>query len=160
MDTCYQGLVLFDRRTRQTVFILDLNENNMATKKIAAGKLTDAEKVALHMNAMDHPLKKETEALRKIIKNANPNLGERIKWNAPSYYYVEDIVTFGPVRTGRVLLVFHHPFVVKVKSKLLEGDYKDRRLVYFDSMSAVKSNKKELERIINEIIDAIDKKNK
>lgn len=127
-------------------------------RKIAAGKLTDAEKVALYMDAIDHPLKKETEALRKIIKNANPKLGERIKWNAPSYYYLEDIVTFGPVRTGKVLLVFHHPFVVKVKSKLLEGDYKDRRLVYLDSMSAVKASKKELERIINEIVDAIDKK--
>jgi uncharacterized protein YdhG (YjbR/CyaY superfamily) len=125
-------------------------------KKIAAGKLSDAEKVKQHMDAIDHPLKKEVEALRKIIKNSNPGLGERIKWNAPSYYYKEDIVTFGPVRTGKVLLVFHHPFVVKVKSELLEGDYKDRRLVYFDSMSAIKANKKELERIIQEIISSIE----
>ena len=127
-------------------------------KKIAAGKLSDAEKVVRHMDAMDHPLKKEIEALRKIIKGANPKLGERIKWNAPSYYYLEDIVTFGPVRAGKVLLVFHHPFVVKVKSKLLEGDYKDRRLVYIDSMNEIKASKKELERIINEIINSIDKK--
>lgn len=124
-------------------------------KKALAGKLTDAEKVKQYMDATDHPLKKEVEALRKIIKNADPRLGERIKWNAPSYYYKEDIVTFGPVRQGKVLLVFHHPFVVKVKSELLEGDYKDRRLVYFDSMSAIKHNKEELQRIIQEIIAQI-----
>jgi hypothetical protein len=48
--------------------------------------------------------------------------------------------------------------VVKVESKLLEGDYRDRRLVYLDSMKAIKANKKELEQIINEIIDFIDNK--
>ncbi|HKZ66959.1 MAG TPA: hypothetical protein VJ111_11405, partial [Chitinophagaceae bacterium] len=69
-----------------------------------------------------------------------------------------DIVTFGPLRPGKILLVFHHPFVVKIESELLEGDYKDRRLVYLDSMKTIKANKKELERIINEIIDFIDNK--
>jgi len=124
-------------------------------KKALEGKLTDAEKVKQYMDAADHPLKKEVEVLRKVIKSADSRLGERIKWNAPSYYYKEDIVTFGPVRQGKVLLVFHHPFVVKVKSELLEGDYKDRRLVYFDSMSAIKNNKDELQRIIQEIIAKI-----
>lgn len=127
-------------------------------KKSSVVKLTDAEKVAQYMESADHPLKKEVEALRAIIKKSNSKLNERIKWNAPSYYYIDDIVTFGPVRSGKILLVFHHPFVVKVKSEILEGDYKDRRLVYFDSMKAVKSNKSELEKILNAIIDHIDKK--
>lgn len=127
-------------------------------KKSSTVKLSDAEQVAQYMDALDHPLKKEVEALRKIIKNANPGINERIKWNAPSYYYIDDIVTFGPIKGDKILLVFHHPFIEKVKSKLLEGDYKGRRLVYLDSMTAIKANKKELERIINEITDFIDKK--
>ena len=127
-------------------------------KKISTVKLTDAEKVAQYMDAMNHPLKKEVEAVRSIIKNAGPKLNERIKWSAPSYYYKDDIVAFGPLRPGKILLVFHHPFVVKIESELLEGDYKDRRLVYLDSMKTIKANKKELERIINEIIDFIDNK--
>lgn len=127
-------------------------------KKTATAKLTDAEKVSQYMEAIDHPLKKEMEALRRIIRNASPKLSERIKWNAPSYYYMDDIVTFGPLRTGKVFLVFHHPFVVKVKSTLLEGDYKDRRLAYFDTMQSIRANKAELERILNEIITHIDKK--
>ena len=127
-------------------------------KKTTVVKPNDSEKVAAYMDALNHPLKKEVEAVRSIIKNANSKLRERIKWNAPSYYYMDDIVTFGPLRSEKILLVFHHPFVVKVESKLLEGDYKDRRLVYLDSMKAIKANKKELERIINEIIDLIDNK--
>jgi phosphopentomutase len=43
-----------------------------------------------------------------------------------------------------VLLVFHHPHIVKIKSDLLEGDYKDRRLAWFGSMKEIKSNKKNL----------------
>ena len=128
------------------------------TKKNSTVKPGDAEKVAAYMDALDHPLKKEAEAVRSIIKNANSKLNERIKWNAPSYYYIDDIVTFGPLRAEKILLVFHHPFVVKVDSKLLEGDYVNRRLVYLDSMKAIKANKKELERIINEIIGFIDNK--
>lgn len=127
-------------------------------KKSSVDKLTDAEKVKQYMDAMTHPLKKEAEAVRNIIKKASSKLSERIKWNAPSYYYIDDIVTFGPPRPGKILLVFHHPFIVKIKSKILEGDYKDRRLVYLDSMKAVKENKKELERVINEIIELIDNK--
>ena len=95
---------------------------------------------------------------RKIIKTGAPKLSERIKWNAPSYYYKEDIVTFGPYKTHKLLLVFHHPAVVKVKSALLQGDYKDRRLVYFKDSAEATANKKELTRIINEIIKFIDKK--
>ena len=110
------------------------------------------------MGKLKHPFKAEVEAVRSIIKEANKNIGERIKWGAPSYYYKEDIVTFGPPRNGKVLLVFHHPAIVKIKSGLLEGDYRDRRLVYFDNMQTIKQNKKELERIMNELVKAIDKK--
>lgn len=127
----------------------------MAAKK-TANTATDAEKVQQHMNALNHPLKKEMETLREIIKNSSAKLNERIKWNAPSYYYIDDIVTFGPLRNDRLLLVFHHPFIVKLPSPLLEGDYKDRRLAYFNDSKAIKENKKEIERIIKAIIEMID----
>ena len=120
-------------------------------KNNSTAKPGDAEKVSLYMEALDHPLKQGVEVLRSIIKKANPKHNERIKSNAPSYYYIDDIVTFGPLRSEKVLLVFHHPFVVKVASKLLEGDYKDRRLIYFESMKDIIDNKKELVRIIMEL---------
>ena len=118
------------------------------------------ETVEEHMAGLqDHPLKAEIEEVRTIIKGANPKIMERIKWNAPSYYYKEDMVTFHTRATQHVHLVFHHPAIVKINSALLEGDYKDRRMMYFKTMDDVKANKNELQRIMNELIEHIDKSN-
>lgn len=122
-------------------------------------KLPDLDdQVARYMDTLDHPLKKEAQALRQIINQANTRLTERIKWNAPSYYYQEDLLTFNFHDKKTIRLVFHHPAIVKIKSALLEGDYKDRRLVYLSDMASVKAGKKELSRIINELVEAMDKR--
>ena len=128
------------------------------TAKLKKTKLTEEEQVNEWMNKLDTQMKPAVNAVRKIIKTAGPKLNERIKWNAPSYYYKEDIVTFGPARSkDKIILVFHHPNIVKISSSLLQGDYKDRRLVYFNSLSEIRSCKKELERIINESVKMMDK---
>jgi|SRR6187200_1542216 len=128
------------------------------TAKFKKTKLTEEEQVNEWMNKLDTQMKPAVNAVRKIIKTAGPKLNERIKWNAPSYYYKEDIVTFGPARSkDKIILVFHHPNIVKIGSSLLQGDYKDRRLVYFNSLSEIRSCKKELERIINESVKMMDK---
>lgn len=129
-----------------------------APATVKSKKPTDEEQVKAWINDLAPAVKSEIETVRKIIKAASPKLSERIKWNAPSYYYKEDILTFGPYKTQKLLLVFHHPVVVKVKSDLLQGTYKDRRLVYFKDKAEATKNKKELTRIITEIIQLIDKK--
>jgi hypothetical protein len=147
------------------------HRNNKTTGKPGKSKKpSDEEQVTAYMKNLNHPMKAETEAVRTIIKNSNKKLSERIKWNAPSYYYKparpddsghsgrEDIVTFGPYKNGKFLLVFHHPSIVKIKSALLEGDYTNRRLLYLADMKAIKENKKELERIMNESVKAIEQK--
>jgi len=123
-----------------------------------AKKQTDAEQVAQYMTALEHPMKAEIEALRAIIREANPKISERIKWNAPSYYYREDIVTFGPPgrRSDEVMLVIHHPAVVSLASAILEGNYKDRRLITFKSMAAVEQHRETLSGFLNSIIAAIE----
>ena len=117
---------------------------------------SDADKVNEYLAKLEHPLKREIEAIRVIIMNANNKLAERIKWNAPSYYYKEDLVTFNLRATNYVHLVFHHASIVTIRSAILEGDYKDRRMVYLHNMRAVKANKKELEKIMNELVAVID----
>lgn len=86
------------------------------------------------MARLQHPLKVELGGVRKIIRNANKKINERMKWNAPSYYYKEDLVTFNPRALQHVHLVFHHAAVTKIQSPLLQGDYKDRRMVFFNNM--------------------------
>ena len=115
------------------------------TAKTKPAKLSDEEQVKEWMNKLDPEMRPAVESVRKIIKAAGSKLNERIKWNAPSYCYKEDIVTFGPVRNkDKIILVFHHPSIVKIKSDLLQGDYKDRRLVYLNSEKEIKTAKKNL----------------
>ena len=63
--------------------------------KTKSPEITEAEQVKEWMSKLDVDLTPAINAVRKIIKAAGPKLNERIKWNAPSYYYKEDIVTFG-----------------------------------------------------------------
>lgn len=132
----------------------------MATKKeksVPAQKATDAEAVATYMAALDHPLQAEINAVRTIIKNADSRIAERIKWNAPSYYYREDLVTFHTRAQQHVHLVFHHPAIVTIESPILQGDYKDRRMAYFKDMAEVETHRQELERILQYLVAYIER---
>jgi len=119
-------------------------------------KLSEAEQVAAYMDQLQHPLKAEIEAVRNIIKNANTAIKERIKWNAPSYYTSTDLLTFNPRLQTKVHLVFHHIAIVQIASDLLEGDYKDRRMMYFTDMADVEAKKAVLENILNEYVKLVD----
>lgn len=126
--------------------------------KARAKKLTDAEQLEAWLKELSPDYKPAVDTIRSIIKKAEPRLNERIKWNAPSYYFKEDIVTFGPLRSpGKIILVFHHPSIIKIKSGLLQGDYKDRRLVYLNSIKEIKEAKRELEKIVKESVQMLDK---
>jgi uncharacterized protein YdhG (YjbR/CyaY superfamily) len=115
------------------------------------GKASEGEKVLAYFNNLDKRIATDVQAVRKLIQKTIPKLEERIKWNAPSYHYKGmDLLTFGPQKEKKLLLIFHHPAIVKIQSALLEGTYKDRRLMYFTGKEAISRNKKELERILTE----------
>jgi hypothetical protein len=48
--------------------------------------------------------------------------------------------------------VFHNSKISNVKSELLEGNYKDRRMTYFADMKEIKAKKAELEKILRQLI--------
>lgn len=109
------------------------------------------------MESLDHPLKSEVQAVREIIRGLNPAIGERVKWNAPSYFYNDaDMLTFNLWAKDRVHLVFHHPLVVMIDSRLLEGDYPTRRMMYFSDTADIQAKRPELERVIGKLIEMID----
>lgn len=118
--------------------------------------MTDAEQVTAYMEALEHPLKVEMEALRMIIKETDARISERIKWKAPSYYCKEDFLTFNHRMQDKVHLIFHNEAIPKVNSDILEGDYKDRRMVYFKDMTDILAKKTELQRIIAELLKLIE----
>lgn len=130
-----------------------------AKTKASSPKLSDEDQVKAFMSNLNHPLKAEIEAVRIIIKKTNTAIGERIKWNAPSYYYKGvDMVTFNPRATEHVHLVFHHPAIEQLKSDVLHGDYKGRRMAYFVNMKEVKANAKALTEVVQYLLTHIDRK--
>ena len=102
---------------------------------------------------LSHPLKAEVEAVRSIIKGVDKNIAEEVKWKAPSFNCKgEYLVTFNLRETERIHLVFHNPRIPEVKSALLQGDYKDRRMMYFADMREIQAKKNELEKILKRLI--------
>lgn len=111
------------------------------------------DKVDEFLENLSHPLKSEVEAVRSIIKSVDNNIAEEVKWKAPSFNYKgEYLVTFNLRETERIHLVFHNARIPEVKSALLEGDYKDRRMMYFADMDEIQSKKNELETILKQLI--------
>jgi uncharacterized protein YdhG (YjbR/CyaY superfamily) len=122
-------------------------------KKKKASPVTRTDKVDEFLENLSHPLKAEVEAMRSIIKGVDKDIVEEIKWRAPSFSYKgEYLVTFNLWEEKRIHLVFHNPRIFRVKSKLLEGDYKDRRMAYFSDMKDVKAKKSMLEKALKDLI--------
>lgn len=123
------------------------------TLKKKGSPISRADAVDEFLRGLRHPLKAEVEAVRSIIKSVDKNIHEEIKWKAPSFNYKgEYLVTFNLRDTKRIHLVFHNPKIPQVKSKLLEGDYKDRRMMYLADMKDVEAKKAELEKILKRLI--------
>ena len=111
------------------------------------------DKVDEFLENLSHPLKAEIEAVCSIIKGVNKDINEEIKWKAPSFNYKgEYLVTFNLRDENRIHLVFHNPQISNVMSKLLEGNYRDRRMAYFADMKDVKAKKPMLEKALKELI--------
>jgi hypothetical protein len=120
--------------------------------------MTDADKVNTWMAQLQHPLKAEIEVLRTIIKNANPKIAERVKWNAPSYYYKFDMAAFNPRQQSFVhlIVVFPKDTAINDSTGLLEANHKDRREVKLYSMQDIEAKKTALERIVNAWVKLVD----
>jgi len=132
-------------------------------------KLSDKEQITQHIKKLDPALGKIIEVIRQIILSTDKEIGERIKWNNPSFYYTGEMKTFDPkeykreiivmnLYKGRIMLVFPGGAKVNDTSGLLTGDYKDgRRITIFTDMKDVESKKKALQKIIKDWLKLVDK---
>lgn len=124
---------------------------------MAVPNVTQTEKVDNFMKELDHPFKHVVQEIRESIKSVDPQIKEEIKWAAPSFSYKDYICTFNLRETKKIHLVFHNPEIGKIKSDLLEGDYKDRRMVYFVDKKDFEEKKREFERVTEELVQIMDK---
>jgi hypothetical protein len=117
----------------------------------------NTEEVDAFMDKLDHPFKAEVQTVREIIKGVSGKITEQVKWKAPSFSYKGYMVTFNLWAKEHVHLVFHNAAILNDKSEFLEGDYPDRRMVYFSSMEDIKLKKTKLEKVIKAWIRLMNK---
>ena len=133
-------------------------------------KPSEPDKVNEYMKRLKHPLSKVVEALRRIIVKADPEIGEEVKWNAPTFFYTGAMKPFNPKEYRRYLVVFNlyrkdcirlvfwGGAKVNDRSGFLEGAYADgRRLATFHNLKDVISKKAKLQSILKQQLKLLDK---
>jgi hypothetical protein len=89
-------------------------------------KLSDEEQVTQHIKKLNPAPGKIIETIRRIILSADKEVGERIKWNNPSFYYTGGIKPFDPKEYKREIVVMNL--------------FKGRIMLLFPSGAKVKDN--------------------
>jgi hypothetical protein len=143
----------------------------MNAKQNGLAKPSEPEKVDAYMQGLKHPLADVVEALRRIILSTDREIGEEVKWNAPTFFYAGKMKPFNPKEYKRYIVVFnlHRKDCIRLvfpsgarvsdKSGFLEGDYADgRRLALFFSMGDVKSKQASLQAAIRKWLETLDKR--
>lgn len=109
------------------------------------------------------------EAIRQTILSVDPEVGEQIKWNSPSFFYKGQMKPFDPktykrdivvlnLHKGSALLVFPTGETVGVVSDILEGNYADgRRLVKIKDMADFERKKEGLKKVIAAWLSLVEK---
>lgn len=136
---------------------------------MAKSKLSDKEQIDLHISKLDPEIARCVSYLREFILNTDKEIGERIKWNNPSFYYTGEMKDFDPKEykrelivfnlfKGKIMLVFPSGAKVNDTSGLLTGDYADgRRIVTFEDLEDIKAKEKNLQKIILTWLSLVEK---
>ncbi|SFH20191.1 DUF1801 domain-containing protein [Pedobacter insulae] len=123
-------------------------------------KLSDKEQVNEYITKLGSPLKESIEYLRQFILQVDPEIGEQIKWNNPSFYYSGEMKAFDPkeykrdmivfnLHKGKIMLVFPSGAKVNDTSGLLDGKFTDeRKIVVFTDLEDIKAKEKDLQQVI------------
>jgi hypothetical protein len=142
----------------------------MAKASQVVTKASEPEKVDEYVGKLKHPLAQVVKNLRRIILSVDSEIGEEIKWNAPTFFYAGPMKPTNPKEYRRYMVVFNlfrkdcirlvFPSGAKVQdsSGLLEGDYADgRRLAMFYSVKDVSSKEKALRGAIKKWLKLLEK---
>ena len=122
-------------------------------------RINQTEEVDQYLHKLEHPLKAEIEQVRAIILGAADGITEHIKWNAPSFCYLdEDRVTFNLRPQDRIQLIFHRgakarkdsDFVFEDPSGMLKWASTDRAILTLKDMEEVETRKAGLEKLVSQ----------
>ena len=108
------------------------------------------------LTALDHPLKADIEAVRKLILGTDPAIADGVKWNSLSFRHTDWFATVNLRSKDVVQLVMHTGAKTKDNPKLKIPDEsgllvwlaKDRALATLGAGKTLKANAKAFEAIV------------
>ena len=121
--------------------------------------------VESYLAGLEPAAREAIDALRAIAVEADPELTERIKWNAPSFAVGdEDRITLGIERKGGVRAVLHRgakaknsqDFVFADSAKLAKWQASDRGVLTFADAREVAAKREALRDLFAQWIAATD----
>jgi hypothetical protein len=138
-------------------------------KKKMATKISDKEQVTNHIQKLEPHIGPLIEKIRQIILTTDPEIGERIKWNNPSFYFNGDMKPFDPkeykreiivmnLHKGRIMLVWPSGAKLTNNDGILEGEYSDgRRLLIFKDEPDINLKEARLRSLLKEWLSLVVK---
>jgi hypothetical protein len=135
-----------------------------------AVKISGTEQVGAFMATMDPAWRDTVNILRSVILEADPEIAEQVKWNAPAFYYngemkafaantyKRDIVVLNLRQKDHVLLVFPTGAAINSHGHLLEGDDADgRRMIKISSAADARAKKRGLQEVLRAWLDTVER---
>jgi uncharacterized protein YdhG (YjbR/CyaY superfamily) len=130
------------------------------TKKPVEGRTV----VDALLASLDHPQKDVVEAVRAAIMKADKRMLERVKWNAPSFFHRDaagketDFAAFNLRAKGFVQLILLFPNGITADpTRLMQGDWKDRREARFTDRKDAESKKAALTKVVKAWLEIIER---
>ena len=132
--------------------------------------VNDTRGVTDYVQKLDTSMAQLIDAIRQVLLSTDSNIGERIKWNSPSFFYSGEMKLFDPKeykrelivtnlrQKGYMLLIFPSGDKIIDTTGFLEGDYKDgRRMVKIFDLIDLETKKEQLQNVIRKWLSLIEK---
>jgi hypothetical protein len=110
----------------------------------------------LWMDAYSNPQKDLVLATRALILDADPRLGECIRWQAPTFIYKGNIASFFPRARAHVSLMFHKGASIPGNFPSLKGDGPDGRSLKISDAGDLAAMRDEVQAIFRAWCDMRD----
>lgn len=109
------------------------------------------------MAHLKHPLKAEIAAVRAIIMQASDKISERVKWEAPVFYFKQDLATYDlhSMKSVHLILLFAEEMTIPDGDGLVEVDPDGRREVTFRNMTEIAARKSALTKFVRDFVTAM-----
>jgi hypothetical protein len=106
----------------------------------------------------DNPLKEAVERTRQVFLDADPRIGEVIKWSTPTFVYKGNLASFQPRARQFVSLLFHTGASIPGAHTILEGGGGTARYARLADLDAVERARPQLEDVVRAWCDSRDER--